>query len=46
MDPGNPAWSVMAIELSAIKSPSPPIPILPSFELLSLEATKYLLSLQ
>ena len=28
MDPGNPAWSVMAIELHTIKSPSPSIPIL------------------
>lgn len=36
----------MAIELSTIKSPSPFIPILPNFELLSLEITKYLLSLQ
>lgn len=46
MYPGNPAWSVMAVELSTIKSSSPSIPILPSFELLSLGTTKYLLSLQ
>lgn len=36
----------MAIELSTIKSPSPFIPILPNFELLSLETTKHLPSLQ